>query len=72
MSRTVRKYRTVGGEGRNRTANLLLARQMLSQLSYNPIKEFGLGRIRTHCVQLPRPMEPRAQETGTTPAEASP
>ena len=35
----------VGGGDRNRTDDLLLAKQMLSQLSYAPDKVVGLGRL---------------------------
>ena len=38
QSRLDLEYVWVGGAGRNRTDDLLLAKQMLSQLSYSPIR----------------------------------
>ena len=44
--RAVSREVQVGGASRDRTGDLLLAKQALSQLSYGPIKKLvGLGRV---------------------------
>jgi hypothetical protein len=45
FSRYNKKTKIYGGAKRDRTADLLLARQALSQLSYTPPKDGGPGRI---------------------------
>ncbi len=47
--------REIGGARRDRTADLLRARQALSQLSYGPLTEIGgSGKIRTSDLTLIR------------------
>jgi hypothetical protein len=44
----------VGGARRDRTADPLLAKQVLSQLSYGPVIVGGSGKIRTSDLTLIR------------------
>ena len=45
IARAVEPRRKAGGANRDRTDDLLLAKQALSQLSYGPNKMVGLGRV---------------------------
>ena len=45
IARAVEPRRKAGGANRDRTDDLLLAKQALSQLSYGPNNLVGLGRV---------------------------
>ena len=57
MREKLRSYivemKLVGGRGRDRTGDPLLAKQVLSQLSYTPTE--GVPFILKHLPQLPNP-----------------
>ena len=54
ITRADEPRRKAGGANRDRTDDLLLAKQALSQLSYGPIKIGGSGKSRTSDLTLIR------------------
>jgi hypothetical protein len=46
------QYNEIGGGERDRTDDPLLAKQVLSQLSYTPVEDGGSGWIRTNDPRL--------------------
>ena len=54
IARAVEPRRKAGGANRDRTDDLLLAKQALSQLSYGPNNDGGSGKSRTSDLTLIR------------------